>query len=215
MSEQKKKGYLKEGTSRSAKAGGRRGVPPILWVAVVVCAIGAYMLFRQPGGGDAPTSIGERSSVVTVGADSVGTVGHDTPRSGEVDIAGETSELVPETPAGDTAPPETEAAKEQAPPAPARAEPAPTEQPAEERVVPAASGGWVVQVGSFGSPENADREAARLREDGWDARVKVGNTSDGNMIYRVRVGYFATRDLARTFVRQNKDRIPGAIAVHR
>ena len=217
MSEPKKnKGLLKQGTSRLARTGGRRGIPPILWIAAVVCAVGAFLLFRQPGG-ETPTGIGERSSVVTVGADSAGTTGADTPRSGEVDIDGETREIVPE-PAEDGAADVEEAPvqEETAPaPGPARTQTAPPEAPPEERVEPADRGGWVVQVGSFGSPENADREAARLREAGWDARVKVGNTADGNMIYRVRIGSFATRDLAQTFARQNSDQIPGAIAVHR
>ncbi|MCP4571019.1 MAG: hypothetical protein GY838_01580 [bacterium] len=216
MSQQKNnKGLLKDGTSRLAKTGNRRGVPPILWIAVVVCAVGAFLLFRQPGGGDAPTGIGERSSVVTVGADSTDSPGHVAPRSGEVDIADETHELVAETPAGDAPPPETPVRDEQTAPPPARDETAAAESPPEEKIAPADRGGWVVQVGSFGSAENADREAARLREAGWDARVKVGNTSDGSMIYRVRIGYFTTRDLAQTFARQNTDRIPGAIAVHR
>lgn len=219
MNEKKKsQGFLKNGTSRLAKTGGRRGIPPILWLAVVVCAVGAFLLFRQPGG-DEPTGIGERSSVVTVDADSLGASDREAPRSGEVVIGDETRELVPETPEGEAA----EAVQEEKPapqpavttPPPARKEPAEREAPAEDPVKPAANGGWIVQVGSFGSAGNADREAARIREAGWDARVKVGNTSDGSMIYRVRIGYFATRDLARTFATQNQGLISGAIAVHR
>lgn len=220
MSDQNnRQGLLKDGTSRHAKAGRSRGIPRILWVAGVVCAIGAFLLFRQPGG-DVPTGIGERSSVVTVGADSIVTPGTAVPRSGEVDIGDEARELVPESPDEGAAqatkqetvkPPEPAATTT----APVRTEPAPKQSPPAERIAPAAAGSWVVQIGSFGSPENADREATRLREAGWDARVKVGNKSDGSMIYRVRIGYFATRDLARTFAGQNQDQIPGAIAVHR
>jgi DedD protein len=156
--------------------------------------------------------------VVTVGSDSTET-GGGTPRSGEVDIGGETRELVPEQPTGaagaEQAAEEKPPAREEAATAPAPARTVKRQEPAEEKVVPAARGSWVVQVGSFGNPENADGEAVRLRDSGWDARVKVGNTADGKMIYRVRIGYFASRDEARTFARQNQDRIPGAIAVHR
>jgi len=223
MSDQNnRQGFLKDGTSRRAKAGPGRGIPRILWVAGVVCAIGAFLLFRQPGV-DVPTGIGERSSVVTVGADSIVTPGTAAPRSGEVDIGDEARELVPESPdegavpAAQATTQETVKPQEQAvtTTAPARPKPAPKQSPPAERVAPAATGSWVVQIGSFGSPENADREATRLREAGWDARVKVGNTSGGSMIYRVRIGYFATRDLARTFAKQNQDKIPGAIAAHR
>ena len=72
-----------------------------------------------------------------------------------------------------------------------------------------------MQVGAFGEAANADREAARLREFGWDARVKMGNRADGSIAYRVRIGYFASRADAETFARQQKQRIPDAIAVHR
>lgn len=221
MNDRKRRtGTLKDGTSRLAKAGGRRRVPPIIWLGAIVIVIGAWFLFRGSGG-SAPTGIGERRSVVTIGADSneAGSRdgAHAPPRSGEVDIDTETRELVPESPAGAAA--ATDPAP--APPEPAETTTRPTPSPAAEtgaeaeRVLPAASGGWVVQVGSFGSAENADGEAARLREKGWDARVKVGNRADGTMIYRVRIGYFGSREAARTFAAQNEDAVPGAIAVHR
>jgi cell division septation protein DedD len=72
-----------------------------------------------------------------------------------------------------------------------------------------------VQVGSFGEAANADGAAAKLRAAGWDARVKVGNTSDGTMIHRVQIGYFTTRQQAEAFIAQNRKDLAGAIAVHR
>jgi len=220
MSNEKKgrsDGLLKDGTSRLAKGTGGKGMPKIMWVALVVIVGGAVLLFRQPGG-DMPTGIGERRSVVTVGADSAG---HDpAPRSGDVDIAAQTRELTPEQPAdasvdqpaATTVPPPAQETKPKPEPAEAAArEPA----PAEEKILPRTDGRWVVQVGSFGTPANADKEAARLQGLGWNAQVKVGNRSDGSMIYRVRIGNFTSREDAETFARQNKQALPGAIAVHR
>jgi cell division protein FtsN len=74
----------------------------------------------------------------------------------------------------------------------------------------------MVQLGSFGSAENADKEAARIKQAaGYDPVVKVGNTSDGKIIYRVRIGYFKSRAEAETFIRENRQSMRGAIAVHR
>jgi DedD protein len=52
---------------------------------------------------------------------------------------------------------------------------------------------WVVQVGSFSSPENAKRLVASLRLDGLSAYQETV-TSSGLSIYRVRVGPFLERD---------------------
>ena len=54
---------------------------------------------------------------------------------------------------------------------------------------------WVVQVGSFSSPENAKRLVASLRLDGLSAYQETV-TSSGLSIYRVRVGPFLERDEA-------------------
>jgi len=219
-------GLLKEGTSRLARTSRRRGMPRIMWLAIVVAVVGAVLLFRNQGG-DVPTGIGERRSVVTAGDDSA-TAAAVVPRSGDVDITRETRGLTPEQPAGGAAAtaaaPSGEApaktaepvAKPAAKPATTATRPATsTATPPAPRIVPLAEGPWLVQVGSFGEAANADAAAEKLRQKGWDARVKVGNTSDGTMIHRVQIGYFASRKDAETFVVQNKRDLGGAIAVHR
>ncbi len=218
-------GLLKDGTSRLARTSPRRGMPKIMWLAILVIVVGAVLLFRNQGG-EVPTGIGERRSVVTVGADTA-LVQAAAPRSGDVDIADETPVLTPEKPAGGAAQPAAEpaaepaarpapAAEPQARPASRPATTAPARPAAEDpALLPQADGGWLVQVGSFGQAENADRAAAKLREKGWDARVKMGNTSDGNLIHRVQIGYFASRQTAEQFITRHKSDLAGAIAVHR
>ena len=206
-------GFLKNGTSRRAKAGQRRGIPPILWVAIAACAVGAFFLFRNPGGGSSG-GIGERHSVVEVGADSVATT--EAPRSGDVDITRETRDLTPEPAEGAEPLAEKKVAAPEKKPEPAPT-PKPTTKPAAAvaRIKPAANGGWVVQVGSFGDAANADREATRLLKLGIDARVTMGNLSNGTIAYRVRVAYFPSRTTAEAYARQEKAHMRGAIAVHR
>jgi len=70
-------------------------------------------------------------------------------------------------------------------------------------------------VGAFGGAGNADKEAARLKALGWDARVRAGDNSAGKMVYRVWIGYFDSRKTAQNFIAQNSRKIPGAIPVHR
>ena len=66
-------------------------------------------------------------------------------------------------------------------------EPAPPDD--EPDVPPATSttGMWAVQLGSFGSKENADKLAARLRKEGYLAFISPVDTSAGRR-YRVRIG---------------------------
>jgi len=213
-------GLLKEGTSRQAKAGRQRGLPPILWVAIAACAVGAFFLFRQPGG-DSSGGIGERRSVVEVGADSMAVATAGAPRSGDVDITRETRNLTPEPEGNAKTQAATKATELEPKPEPV-VKPAPKPKPksttppaAVIRIVPEERGPWVVQSGSFGTASNADREATRLRETGIDARVKMGNLSDGTIASRVRVGYFASREIAQSYARQERAALPGAIAVHR
>lgn len=222
---EKNQGLLKDGTRRRTPAtkGGRGGgMPRIMWLAILACLAGAVFLFRSQSS-DIPTGIGESRTVVTAPEmdgsvkDALPTEPDEGPRSGDVDIAAQTKALTPEAdksaPTEQKAPPpvakatvnQVPATKPQS--APPKAAPAP--------VKPAATGPYVVQVGSFGEADNADREAARLQQKGWHALVKVGNTSDGQIIYRVRIGYFKARSEAEIFIRQNRKQMSGAIAVHR
>lgn len=93
--------------------------------------------------------------------------------------------------------------------------PEPTRRAPPPRLAPQPQGPYLVQVGSFGDTENAQTEADRLKKHGWDAAVRVGNKAGGGLVYRVQIGYFATREDAQTFIDQNSGRLPGAIPAHR
>lgn len=201
------------GARRQAPAGRSGGLSRIMIGAAVVVIIGAVALF-WPQGGSMPTGIGEQQTVVTAADDSVtaGQTPRQPVRSGDVDIDQATPELVPEKPAdGSTTPPVAEASRPQpqpsSTPAPATASPAGIE--------PQASGPYVVQAGAFGQAENADRDALRLRQNGWDARVHSGTNSDGRDVYRVWIGFFPTKPDAQAFIAQHRELLPGAIAVRR
>ncbi len=225
MSE-KNQGLLKDGTRRktTTKNGRGGGMPRLMWLAILVCLVGAVFMFRNQGA-DLPNGIGESRTIVT--APDVETNLEQTapPRSGEVDIDEQVRPLTPETveqssgtnnSADSGSKPQSAGTKvaESKPTKPADDSPEVTEPPSDP-ITPAANGPYVVQVGSFGQADNADKEASRLQGLGWDARVKMGNTSDGSLIYRVRVGYFKSRGDAEIFVKQNRTQMRGAIAVHR
>lgn len=215
--------------SLAGDAGGRQVSRPLL-IAVLVIVVGGGYLF-WPRGGDVPTGIGEQYSVVT--ADTTAHEG--APRSGSVDIDDEQTALTPEAPvaraaAGTDAPrrpivvddPEAEdSADPSQPPAADRiAEPreAPAEHPPAQpqpRIEPAPSGPWAVQLGAYQTRANADKVVADLAVKGIDAHVRAANTSSGEMIHRVWIGWFTTRNDAQGFARQEKDRIGDAYPVHR
>ena len=91
----------------------------------------------------------------------------------------------------------------------------PAKPAAAPRLEPAAQGPYLVQAGSFGDTENAQKEADRLQKLGWPAAVKVGSRPGGNVVYRVQIGYFATREDAQAFIDQNHAKLPAAIPAHR
>jgi cell division protein FtsN len=93
-------------------------------------------------------------------------------------------------------------------------EPVRTAPPA-PRLAPQPQGPYLVQAGSFGDTENAQKEADRLIKAGWDAAVRVGNKAGGGLVYRVQIGYFATREDAQAFIDQNSRKLTGAIPAHR
>ena len=210
---------MSKGPQYRRPRGGQR-LPRIMWVAIAVCIIGAVLIFRDQGS-QVPTGIGEYQTVVTApdpttpvseGQDESG------PRSGDVNIGDQTTALTPEKPVGE---PETQVKKTT--PAPEikqtstpEPKPSPPAQPTSGSLLiqPSDRGPYLVQTGSFGNAENADREAARLQKLGFDARVKVGNTSDDSIIFRVRIGYFKSRTEAEAFIRQNRSQMPNAIPAH-
>lgn len=65
---------------------------------------------------------------------------------------------------------------------------------------------WVVQVGSFSNPVNADGLVARLKLQGLSA-YKEAVTTGGSTIYRVRVGPYIERDEAINADRLINDRL--------
>jgi DedD protein len=71
--------------------------------------------------------------------------------------------------------------------------PSPAAPPARPEPVPAKAGSFVVQLGTFGKRENADRLVRDMSAKGFAAFV-VPTTSNGHELYRVRVG--PTRDRA-------------------
>lgn len=84
-------------------------------------------------------------------------------------------------------------------PAVASREPAPAPRPAPQapaaapsRAAQPASGGWYVQVGSFGQAANAQRVAEQLRDKGFN--VQVLPASANQKLIRVRVGPARDRD---------------------
>jgi cell division septation protein DedD len=220
---QKKDGLRKDGTSHRTRAGGNRnnrGTPRILIGALVVVVIGAALLF-WPKGGSVPTGIGEHQSVVTLPdstGDATALASSGTPRSGDVDITGQGQQVTAEKPAGQaqTPPEETKTVEVTPPAAKATTSPKPSSpKPVVPAVVPNTSGKWAVQTGGFGDAANADKEAARLKQSGWDAMVRAGSNSQGDMVYRVWIGYFSSRDKASTFILQNKKHLKDAFPVHR
>jgi len=202
-----------------------------LMIALLVVIVGGGYLF-WPRGGTTPTGIGERYSVVT--ADSAT---HAAPRSGSVDINGEVSPLVPEAPAdtpasgadaprdpvvvtdtASTSEPSTAGTPHGEPPAPAVTRPAREPRPAAPtpaRITPAATGRWAVQIGAFQTHANAQKVVDDLATKGFAAQIRPANTSSGDMIHRVWIGWFTSREQAQRFARQEKGRIGDSYPVSR
>lgn len=202
-----------------------------LMIALLVVIVGGGYLF-WPRGGATPTGIGERYSVVT--ADSATQA---APRSGSVDINGEVAPLVPESPTdppadgGDaprepvvvsettsTPPQPVDRSASQDPPAPAVARSAresasPPATPS--RIMPAATGRWAVQIGAFQTHANAQKAVDELDAKGFVAQIRAANTSSGDMVHRVWIGWFGSREQAQQFAQQEKGRIGDAYPVPR
>ena len=225
MTSKNNKKNLSKSRSKLRRSGRGRGLPRIMWVAIAFCIIGAVLIFREQGD-RMPTGIGEYQSVVTADQEGATLQDQKGPRSGDVDISDQTTALTPEKPAGESGPTGDAAAAN--PPVkktttskptntkPTNTKPANTKPvPAPVLITPAASGPYLVQTGSFGNSDNANKEANRLKKLGFDARIKTGNTADNSLIFRVRIGYFKSRTEAEAFIRQNRKNMPGAIPAHR
>jgi len=91
---------------------------------------------------------------------------------------------------------QSESRPEQVVTEPAESKPAPKEPTAEKPTATASSTGmWVVQLGSFGDQENAERLAADLRKQGFVAFLSQLTTSSGQL-HRVRSGPQKDRESA-------------------
>jgi len=107
----------------------------------------------------------------------------------------------------DTAPPATAVLSEPAEPLASEPVVAPPPPPAAEPEPPAsvpAAGGWVIQLASFSSAENADSFRKTLADQGYNAYTRSAQ-SGGKTIVRVYVGPLASRDGA-TRVRDELER---------
>ncbi len=220
MTSKNNKKNLSKSKSKLRRSRRGSGLPRIMWVAIVVCIIGAVLIFREQGD-RMPTGIGEYQSVVTADQEGATLQDQNGPRSGDVDISDQTTKLTPEKPTGESRPTEDKPAdkppvKKTTTPKPTNTKPANTKPaPAPVLITPSASGPYLVQTGSFGNADNANKEANRLKKLGFDARIKTGNTADNSLIFRVRIGYFKSRTEAEAFIRQNRKSMPGAIPAHR
>jgi DedD protein len=96
-------------------------------------------------------------------------------------------------------PPASNVAPQASVPAPSAAVPAPVTNPASSPA--SARGSFVVQLGSFGSKENADRLVRDMIAKGFSAFV-APITSGGRELYRVRVGPTRDRPAAEALAAQ-------------
>lgn len=107
------------------------------------------------------------------------------------------AETSPPAPAAEPAPtpaPTTPAPASEPAPAPTPT-PAPTPAPADPAPTATSGEGWLVQLGSFGNRDNADRLAAELRDKRFQSFV-TRHESGGRVLHRVRVGPAGTREEA-------------------
>jgi cell division septation protein DedD len=208
---------------RSRFAAGRDGgrvSRPLLLAMIVILAGGAYLFW--PRGGGAPTGIGEQLTVVTADSSLAA-----APRSGSVEIQDQVQEIVPEQPSGG-------ARDEAREPEPAAEPDAPAEKPAttrpatreatspppaaaeeKPRIAPRPTGSWAVQVGAFQTEENAAKVVTDLAAKGVTAHVRAAGTSSGDIVYRVWIGWFSSRQEAVDYSKQERRTIGESYPVHR
>lgn len=102
----------------------------------------------------------------------------------------------PTPPAKKVVEPEPEAKPESEPePEPEAAQAATKPAPAQKLPVASTTGMWAVQMGSFGSQQNAEKLAADLRKQGFAAFLSQLSTASGEL-HRVRIGPQKDRESA-------------------
>lgn len=102
------------------------------------------------------------------------------------------------------------AAKPQAKPAaaaPAKQQAAPAKEAAPAKAK-AAGGKYFVQVGSFSSPENAEKLVKRLKAQGFGGSRQVRATAGGKVLYRVQAGSFPDKAAAESALKALKGEFP-------
>ncbi len=218
-----KENMAKPRTNMSGGGSGK-GPPWIMIGAGVLIVVVALFIF-WPRNSSSPSDegqAGEQSSVVTLNNDSLGVAGIPVPRSSDVDLDDELTNIVPEH--ADKPPEETRAELRQQldrnteraelaePEVAVTSGTAPITQPqpatqAEPPVAtqgPSSGGQWVIQLGSFGTRSNADKLAAKLRAKGFRMEVHDLPTNSGTS-YKVWVGFFPTRSAATAYGRLHRD----------
>ena len=83
------------------------------------------------------------------------------------------------------------------------------------RLQPSDQGSWAVQLGAYGKEENAQKVIDNLSAQGYRAHIRTINTSGGEILYKVWIGYFKNREEAATYAREHHQQIGEAIPVHR
>jgi len=119
------------------------------------------------------------------------------PAAGEAGGEDAMPKAAPEPVATQESPPAAVASAVQPPPTPDVAPPPRAEPPPPAPRPVATGGGWLVQLGTFGQRDNAERLAAELGAKGF-AAVLSTTSVDGRTLYRVRVGPAGSREAAAT-----------------
>ncbi len=119
----------------------------------------------------------------------------------------------------ETTPPPATASESTAPTALADAAEAPpttTVSTTASGAQPATEGAWALQLGAFSTQENADALAGKLRSQGLRPYIQAGSSSRGGLVFKVAIGYFATREAAVAYARNNVRLLgPQALPIHR
>jgi DedD protein len=191
--------------------------------AVILVALFVLLvpeLLRGPRGAanapaDTPADEGMRRYTIDLNASSPATVPADSEPQAAVALPPVTQDLAVPGEAAQPEPQSTPPARQDAPapepavqasaPAPASVTPTPAStppaKPAETSASAAARGTFVVQLGSFGSKDNADRLVRDMTAKGFAAFV-APITSGGRELYRVRVGPTRDRQAAEALAAQ-------------